>query len=153
MGLRGPKSASQMSVAAVADHDVINVKRLSAPVHLSDAERTVWLEIVNDHPADTFRPTHVSMLEHYCRHVVLSRVLADQIMHFDSAWINDDDGLKRYDRLLTMHERETRAASALATRLRITRQSLEHNETAANKFKKTSAARKPWETARTVDAE
>jgi hypothetical protein len=35
-------------------------------------------------------------------------ILADELLNFDRAWIADDDGLKRYDKLLAMHERESR---------------------------------------------
>ena len=80
----------------------------------------------------------------YCRHVVLSRVLADEILNFDRAWLADDDGLKRYDRLLAMHERESRAASSAATRLRITRQAIDQ-QTVARSIINAPKAKKPWE--------
>ena len=49
-------------------------------------------------------------------------LLTTQIEEFELEWLARDDGLKRYDKLLTMREREVRSASSLATRLRITRQ-------------------------------
>lgn len=152
MGVRGRKSSASMQVAPIAD--AAGVARLKAPAHLSEAERALWVELVNDHPADTFRPTHIPLMELYIRHVVQARILADEVAAFDRAWLADDEGLKRYDRLLAMAERESRNASALATRLRITRQALEHNETAANKFKKGGAGLKPWEiSGNTVDVQ
>jgi hypothetical protein len=51
-----------------------------------------------------------------------------------------------------MAERETRAASSLATRLRLTKQSL-HPETAANAVKNHIKSRKPWEMPDTIDQE
>lgn len=86
------------------------------------------------------------MLELYCRHVVRSRILADEITTFDRSWLADDEGLKRYDRLLAMAEREGRAASSLATRLRITRQAVEEPDTvgiAKSRHHKMS----PWQAA------
>ena len=74
-------------------------------------------------------------------------VLADELANFDRAWMADDDGLKRYDRLLAMSERESRAASSLATRLRITRQAVEHPQTVGLSLASQSKARKPWELA------
>jgi hypothetical protein len=136
------KSAAALEVAVI---DATKAERLRAPAHISDAERSVWLEMVNDQPADAFTPTHTPLLELYCRHVVQARVIADQIANFDPAWLNDDEGLKRYDRLLTMNERESRAASSLATRLRITRQAVEHPLTVGRSLKNQSKARKPWE--------
>ena len=123
---------------------VTHVCRLSAPLHISDAERSVWLQVVNDQPADAFTDTHSPLLEMYCRHVVQSRILADEVANFDRAWLADDEGLKRYDRLLAMSEREGRAASSLATRLRITRQAL-HAVTAARKVINAPRGSKPWE--------
>lgn len=136
------KSAASLEVASVAS--VSRACRLLAPVHLSDAERGVWAQVVNDQPADAFTDTHAPLLELYCRHVVQSRVLADEIANFDRAWLADDEGLKRYDRLLGMAEREGRAASSLATRLRITRQSIDQ-QTIARKLVNAPRGAKPWE--------
>jgi hypothetical protein len=72
--------------------------------------------MVNDHPATAFTETHRDLLDLYCQHVTQAQVLADEIQAFDRAWLADDDGLKRYDRLLGMREREVRSASSLATR-------------------------------------
>jgi hypothetical protein len=64
-------------------------------------------------------------------------------MSFERAWLADEDGLKRYDRLLAMAEGETRAASSLATRLRITRQAVEHPLTAGRALANQTTSRKP----------
>lgn len=138
------KSAASMEVAALPGPSS-ETERLRAPAHISDAERAVWLEVVNDQPADAFTPTHLPLLELYCRHIVQARVIADQIAAFEPAWLNDDEGLKRYDRLLGMNEREGRAASSLATRLRITRQAVEHPTTVGRSLAKQVKTRKPWE--------
>jgi hypothetical protein len=135
-----------MEVATLAA-SVTATKRLSAPIHISDAERGVWLEVVNDQPAEAFSATHAPLLELYCRHIVQARILADELSNFDRAWMADDDGLKRYDRLLGMAERESRAASSLATRLRITRQAVEHPTTVGRGLAAQSKQRKPWELA------
>jgi hypothetical protein len=132
-----------MAVSVVIDSST--AERLRAPAHISDAERGIWLEVVNDQPSDAFTPTHIPLLELYCRHVVQARVIADQITNFDPAWLNDDEGLKRYDRLLAMNEREGRAASSLATRLRITRQAVEHPATVGRGQRNQPKGRKPWE--------
>ena len=142
MAQRGRKSAAQLAVSRVAP--ALSESRLPAPTHLSDAEREIWLEVVNDQPASAFTPTHGPLLELYCRHIVQARILADEIMNFDRTWLADDDGLKRYDTLLKMQEREGRAASSLATRLRITRQAVDQ-QTIARAMVNAPKARKPWE--------
>lgn len=142
MTQRGRKSAAALAVAALP---VPAAARLRAPAHISDAEMAVWTEVVNDQPADAFSATHAPLLELYCRHIVQARIVADELLNFDRAWMASDDGLKRYDRLLTMAERESRAASSLATRLRITRQAVEHPTTVGRGLAKNTKARKPWE--------
>lgn len=122
-------------------------RRLVAPLHLSDAERSVWLEVVMDQPASAFTETHSPLLELYCRHIVQARMLAEELLNFQREWLAGDEGLKRYDRLLKMNERESRAASSMATRLRITRQATEHPATVGRSQARSAKTRKPWELA------
>lgn len=138
------KSAASLEVAVRPAPGV--AVRLQPPLHVSEAERAVWLQVVNDLPADTFTPTHEPLLELYCRHVVNARILADETANFQREWLADPDGLKRYDRLLAMAERESRAASAIATRLRITRQSV-YASTAGRRQENAKRSHKPWELA------
>jgi hypothetical protein len=145
MKQRGRKSADSVALTAISA--VGSVQRLQAPAHVSEAERAVWLEVVNDQPAEAFSATHSPLLELYCRHVTNARVLAEELTNFDRAWMADDEGLKRFDRLLAMSERESRAASSLATRLRITRQAVEHPTTVGRALANQPKSRKPWELA------
>lgn len=142
MATRGKPSAASQAVGFVTP--IASERRLEAPLHVSDAERAVWIEVVNDQPAGAFTATHSPLLEMYCRHVTNARMIADQVMNFDQAWTADDEGLKRYDKLLSMAERETRAASSLATRLRITRQAIDQ-QTVARTIKNQVRSPKPWE--------
>lgn len=138
---RGRASVAALAVASPVKAE----QRLAPPLHLSEAARSVWLEVVNDQPASAFTATHSPMLEMYCGHVVQARVIEQQIEAFDAAWMADDEGLKRYDRLLAMREREGRAASSLATRLRLTRQAVEHPTTVGRTNARQAKARKPWQ--------
>lgn len=148
MAQRGRKSAASMAVGVVAPVGVEN--RLAPPAHITDAERDVWVSVIADQPASAFTPTHAPLLEMYCRHVIQARLIADEILNFDRAWLADDEGLRRYDRLLAMQEREGRAASSLATRLRLTRQAIDQ-QTIARALIKQPKARKPWELAEPQD--
>lgn len=145
MATRGRQSAASQAVGLVAS--ISTERRLEAPLHASDAERSVWIEVVNDQPAGAFTATHSPLLEMYCRHVTNARIIADQLLNFDQAWTADDEGLKRYDKFLSMAERESRAASSLATRLRITRQAVEHPTTVGRGIAAQVKSRKPWELA------
>ena len=136
MGQRGPKSRSALSVVPAADIGV--AKRPDPPNHLTDEQASVWVSVVDNLPADWF-PTDVhGTLEQYCRHVVASRKVAQLINQFegDSSFEIDE-----YDRLLKMQEREGRALSSLATRLRITPQSRYQARKDPGKGK----VKKPWE--------
>ena len=143
MAARGRKSAASLAVTNKPDIGV--AKRLPPPATMSDAEMSVWAEVVNDQPAGAFTATHAPLLEMYCRHVVNNRIIADELMNFDRAWLADDDGLKRYDTLLKLSERESRAASSLATRLRITRQAVDHNTVARSLVNNNQIGQKPWQ--------
>lgn len=144
MAQRGRKSADSLAVLGARPAPFLSESRLSPPAHLPDAEQEVWLQVVNDQPANAFTETHAPLLELYCRHIVHARILADELLNFDRAWIADEDGLKRYDKLLTMHERESRAASSAATRLRITRQAVDQ-QTIARAMINAPKSKKPWE--------
>ena len=142
MATRGRKSAASLTVAKP---NIGAAKRPETPLHLSEAEMAVWVEVVNDQPAAAFTATHTPMLEMYCRHVVNNRIVADHLLKFDIKWLSDDEGLKRYDTLLRIAERESRAASSLATRLRITRQAVDHPTTAGRAIANNVTGRKPWD--------
>ena len=143
MATRGRKSSASLAIKNKPDIGV--AKRLPPPATMSDAEMAVWAEVVNDQPAGAFTATHAPLLEMYCRHVVNNRIIADELMNFDRAWLAYDDGLKRYDTLLKLSERESRAASSLATRLRITRQAVDQQTIARAQINNNQVGQKPWQ--------
>ena len=93
---------------------------------------------MNSLPAEWFRPETHEILAAYCRHSVAARRVADLIQAFEAEETDSVD-VEHYDRLLKMQEREGRAMSSLATRMRMTQQATMHAET-----KKPKGARKPW---------
>jgi len=134
MGKRGRVSGAEL---AVVHSDVVSIERAVAPDDLNDEQRAEWQAVVNRLPADWFpRETH-SLLAQYCRHVVAARRVAQLIGNAESGEAFDVD---EYDKLLKMQEREGRAISSLATRMRITQQA-----TYDPKRKKGSQVKKPWE--------
>jgi len=136
MATRGRKSAASLAVpAAVA---VETVQRPDAPYDLTDEQAEEWWAVVNRMPADWFpRETH-GMLAQYCRHVVAARRVAQLIADLEKS---PDFDVENYDRLLKMQEREGRAISSLATRMRISQQATVRAEQA----RKPSVVKKPWE--------
>ena len=142
MAQRGRKSAASLSV--ISQSDALGAQRLEPAVSLSEAEQDVWYSVINDHPADSFTATHAPLLGLYCGHVVRAKILNSEILKFEPKWFADDEGIKRYDKLLSMAERESRAASSLATRLRITRQAIDQQTVARSQLNATKS-KKPWQ--------
>jgi hypothetical protein len=136
MGTRGRKSAASLSVSLASP--VETIARPDAPYDLTDEQTAEWWAVVNRLPADWFpRETH-AMLAQYCRHVVSARRVAQLIAAHEATDPLDLDG---YDKLLKMQEREGRAISSLATRMRISQQATVRAESA----KKPSMVKAPWE--------
>lgn len=141
---RGRKSDSEITIRSMLT--IANAEgRLNPPNNFTEAEMAIWLETVNDNPPDAFRATHRPLLMMYCRHVARAGILAEEITAFKREWLSDDEGLRRFDTLLKMAEREARAASSLATRLRLTRQAVEHRVTVGIAQANHSRTTKPWE--------
>lgn len=84
------------------------------------------------------------MLSQYCRHKVQADLIAQQLEQFDPSWLADDEGLKRFDKLGAMLERETRAMNALLRSMRLTQQSL-YNAKSGNTASEKSKGKKPWQ--------
>lgn len=133
---RGRRSAAELEVPSVSSIEV--VERPKAPHDLTDEETEVWAAIVESHPADWFCAATVPLLAQYCRHVIQARRIAELI---ERATSDPELSVKDYDRLLKMQERESRALSSLATRMRISQQATTNHR--GNK--KPIAFRKPWE--------
>ena len=135
MGTRGRASAASLSV--ISSKGIETVRRAEPPTELTDEQAAEWVAIVNRMPAEWFpRETH-GMLAQYCRHIVAARRVAQLIASVEVA---DSFDVGEYDTLLKMQEREGRALSSLATRMRLTQQA-----TYDKSKKKPGQTRKPWE--------
>lgn len=136
MTKRGRKSAASLEVAV---HSTVEtIARPDAPYDLTDEQSAEWWAVVNRMPADWFpRETH-GMLAQYCRHVVAARRVAQLIANAEKAKTID---IGEYDQLLKMQEREGRAMSSLATRMRISQQATVR----ADQARKPTQVEKPWD--------
>ena len=140
MAARGKTSVASLAVANACGVD----SRLSPPLNLTPAQKAEWVCVVNSRPADWFGPENASMLIQYCRHKVQADLIAQQLESFNPGWLADDDGLKRFDKLGAMLERETRCINALLRSMRLTQQSL-YNAKSANTASQGNKGRKPWQ--------
>lgn len=134
MGVRGRHSGAELSV--VTTGKISCERRQEAPSDLTHDQAIEWKIIVDRLPADWIQDEMRAILSAYCRHVVSMRRVAQLVQEEESS---EEFDIMRYDKLLQMQEREGRALSSLATRLRLTPQA-----TYDEKRKKPNKVKKPW---------
>ena len=137
MAKRGRKSGAEIATMPL-NGSIQTITRPDAPYELTDEQASVWRRISDDLPADWFSPKHSGLLKQYCRHEAQSDRIA---MLIEQEMQKREVDVQQYDKLLAMQEREGRAMSSLATRMRMTQQAL------YDKSKKapSNSVRKPWE--------
>jgi hypothetical protein len=142
MAKRGPKSAAESAVVVQGTFG----NRPKPPAELSEAEADAWREVVASEPADFFSTAALrGLLVDYCRHRGTAEMLNGLIQSFKPEWLKASEGAKRYKELLKMRENETRAAAAMATKLRLTNQSRYTPQAASTASRNTAKGFKPWE--------
>ena len=76
MAKRGRKSSTSVAVVPPVDPaEIESIARPEPPECLDVSARDVWLDVVDNLPADWFEPVMLPVLEQYCRHVVEARRL------------------------------------------------------------------------------
>lgn len=146
---RGRPSAGDLSLIGEEAKELVKIEaRLLAPEGLNPAEKAVWSQLVNDQPAGVFSPVHIPIMTLYCRHVARGNDLADIIEAIRSRGIERIGDIENLDMILKMIDRETKAASAMARALRITRQSADESRAVGKlnaKHRAASRVVKPWD--------
>ena len=139
--MAGRKSSAALSVV------VSNIDgRPRAPSDLTPFQVGVWEQTVANEAADTFKTAALQqLLKEYCRHVSSAHLLSEKIDAFDSQWLDTDEGLDRYTRLVRTRDCETKALADKATKLRLTNQARYTPQAAATAAKKAATERKPWQ--------
>jgi hypothetical protein len=139
MAQRGRKSAASLAIVApISEH------RPPPPEGLTPEQAAEWTAIVRRLPHDFFPRESHRLLEAFCRHTTSFRILSECIDSFQKEWLNDPGGFGQYRELLALRDREGRALSSLATRLRITPASRYQPRTAATAAAK-PGDRQAWE--------
>lgn len=85
------------------------------------------------------------VLVEYCRAVVLGDQIAVQLNAFNTAWLAEDEALKRWDKLAAMQARNTSLLTAIAGKLRINPSSRIRPENAGVMAKRAGSKPKPWQ--------
>jgi len=146
MATRGRKSAASMAVPA---HPQSLQVLSEPPSYLTPEQDDVWRLVVSSRAGDLISPEAFPVLVAYCRAVTYANQIAAQLDEFDLEWAKDEDGLKRYDKLLAMQERESRKLASLAAKLRLTPSSRVQAVSAGRNADK-GAKLKPWESRRAL---
>jgi hypothetical protein len=112
---------------------------------LSAAAAEVWRDTVGTLPAGWFTLGQYPIVMAYCRHAAQADELAKQADAFEPEWLKADGGLDRLNKLLAMAERETRAMTACARAMRITKQSQIEPRGAGRRMAGALDAPRPWD--------
>jgi hypothetical protein len=88
-------------------------------------------------PQGWFGRENYPLLVGYVRHIAFARKIAEQLEAMRPDSLRDPEGRAVFGELSRLHERETRALSSLATRLRLSPSSRLKAETAATRAAKT----------------
>lgn len=141
MGQRGRKSGASLSVIAGSIDG-----RPQPPEDLTSDQRDVWIRTVGSESADFFRSAaSQQILKEYCRHVISAGKLGRMINTIEAMDILTPTDGAAYETLLKLRDRETKALSDKATKLRLTNQSRYTPQAAATAAKKGATEAKPWQ--------
>ena len=140
MAKRGRKSAAELAVVRVS----LEGSRPPAPEELTGDEAQLWHGIVESIPGGWISPAQEPLLAAYCRHVSAANRLSAMVDEFDPD-LKKAGALERLGKLLSMRERETKALSSLATRMRLTQQAQMHPRTAARAMSDVNNGPKLWD--------
>jgi hypothetical protein len=139
---RGKPSAGDKTTKPV----VAFTRRLPpAPKELSSEEASVWRSVIASHAGDMIGVEAYPLLIEYSKQVVTAQVLGEQVRRFKPEWAVDEEGLRRWDRLIAMHDRVVSRMANLAVKLRLTPSTRVDKKRAATITSKGSTADAPWD--------
>jgi hypothetical protein len=116
------------------------VARILAPAGLTEAEAALWQAVVDSKPAEWFGPDSAPILVEYVRAVSA----CDTLDHRVKVCLARATDLRETRAFLIMRDRESRRASLLATKLRLTQQS-RYTPQAAATADSHAAGKRPWQ--------
>ena len=150
MRQRGRPSAEALEIEAMMMPTSIDRTARQKPPHdLSDEACEIWVSVVNSEPADWFSPATVPLLAQFCRHCVQARFVAELI---EKTTNNKKATIGDLDKLFKMQQRETATIMTLATKMRLSQQSVT-NHRGNKKSHETRTSARPWEREPEVEEE
>lgn len=126
------KTRGRTSIHALSIVPINAVQRAAAPNRLTDEEKILWKQIIDRLPEDWFPAETLPLLEEYCIHTCIHRMLVERVR---------DDPSTRNIRLMTYQAEIT---IKIATKLRITQQSY-FDRRRSRRARATGTHGKPWQ--------
>jgi hypothetical protein len=143
MQKRGRKSAASVETNVIQG---AFGQRAQPPADMTEAEVAIWREIVASEAIEFFNTAALrALLKDYCRHRAAADKITVIINMFETDWLKNKDGVKRYSDLLKMRDLETKGAADKATKLRLTNQARYTPQAAATASKSAARGKLPWE--------
>jgi hypothetical protein len=143
---RKPKADGEVVALNVIEGDFGRGLRPDPPADMTPRQSEIWRETVADEPLEHFSTAATrAMLRDYCQLRESLEKLHRTINDFEEAWLKSKEGVKRYLQLCKNRDLETRGASSLATRLRLTNQSRYTPRAAQSASANTLKGNKPWD--------
>jgi len=136
---RGRKSIASLSVLPV-----VATRMLAPPDGMPTEQAALWAAVVATKPQDWFQADSIPLLTAYVQACDAHRVVAAEIDAYETEWLKTDEGLRRYDLLLKMQDRQSKLMSSLATKMRLTQQSRYGARAAETEARRVTDSR-PWE--------
>lgn len=141
MNQQGRKSAESKAILTPVEIK----QRIKPPCDLSQFEASIWMQVVDDKPADWFGGDSVELLKSYCKHVAQANLIDQQLALFDSEWLADKEGLDRFEKLNRLRDLNTKQINALSRSMRLTQQAKYDAAKAARKGGPSPTEKKPWQ--------
>lgn len=140
------RSASETETAAIAERMGLSrtIERPEPPYDLwRDEETEVWSQVVEALPADWFNGSNLALLAQYCRHVVSARRIAQMLASMEGS--SDGLDLKEWRDLMRSQALETERIASLATKMRLSQQSVYGPRSASRAQRNVPTGKRPWE--------
>lgn len=131
------KSSAALSIVPPSPAD----GRLGVPDGLTEGEAVLWREVVDSKPADWFGEDSAPLLKEYVRAALMCDTLDGKLR---TALTGEDTDVELVKTLLDMRDKESKRATSIATKLRLTQQS-RYTPQAAGTAGKKAGGKRPWQ--------
>jgi len=143
MNKRGPISEAhrdmQETLESIGVTAIDIIDRPKPPFDFDNREASIWASIVNSMPADWFNTASLPLLRQFVHHTVAAENLSQLIAEVSAN--SEELNIKAYITLLTAQKEQSGVMAQLATKLRLTNQSLINQR--GNSAVETKS--KPWD--------